>query len=145
MAKQTQSQSPIFQGTVAELAGKMAIGGEPLNQQDVQFLTRILRETGHAKAIDTAPATGKRGGKRATVWQIMPNIKLSLSEAANEAPAKSTKGHSNATVDTSSPEFKKAVQAAADAAVQKVLNAGKNGNGNKATATRGGTRKGARK
>jgi organic radical activating enzyme len=110
-----RTQTPIFKGTVADLAGKVSVnGGEPLNQQDVQFLTRILRDTGLAKAVDTAPASGKRGGKRATVWELMPNIKISLSEAAN-APATSRKSASQsnapAAIDTSTAEFRKAVQA----------------------------------
>jgi organic radical activating enzyme len=113
MAKQAIVPSEQLKGTVADLAGRISVnGGEPLNQQDMQFLTRILRDTGFAKAIDTAPASGKRGGKRATVWQLMPNIKISLSEAAN-VPAtktKSTVNHAPA-IDTSSPEFRKAVQA----------------------------------
>lgn len=109
-----QAQTPAFKGTVADLAGQISVnGGEPLNQQDVQFLTRILRDTGMAKAVDTAPASGKRGGKRATVWELMPNIKISLSEAANApVPSRKNASQSNATtIDTSSAEFRKAVQA----------------------------------
>jgi organic radical activating enzyme len=119
MAKQAAMQSEQLKGTVADLAGHISVnGGEPLNQQDVQFLTRILRDTGFAKPIDTAPASGKRGGKRATVWQLMPNIKISLTEAANVPATKAAKGASNATVNTKSPEFKKAVQQAVQEAMQ---------------------------
>jgi organic radical activating enzyme len=128
MAKQAAAPSEQLKGTVADLAGHISInGGEPLNQQDVQFLTRILRDTSFAKAIDTAPASGKRGGKRATVWQLMPNIKISLTEAAN-VPATKAKGARNANAGTDvtkSPEFKQAVQLAVQEAMQAANTNGK--------------------
>lgn len=85
------ANAEVFKGTVSELAGKiMGPNGEPLNVQDVQFLTRIGNGT-FAKKVGTAPGTGTRGGKRAIIWEITPTARLTLGKAENEPVSKSAR------------------------------------------------------
>ena len=94
MAKAQSNDKQTFRGTVQELAGKMALNGQVLNLQDVQFLTRIGSGS-FAKKIGTAPGTGTRGGKRATIWEITPSAKLAF-DAHEAAPEVQGKQASNA-------------------------------------------------
>jgi hypothetical protein len=85
------ANAEVFKGTVSELAGKiMGPNGEPLNVQDVQFLTRIGNGT-FAKRVGTAPGTGTRGGKRAIIWEITPTARLTLGKAEDETASKSAR------------------------------------------------------
>lgn len=122
MKQNEQIASPgkaVFEGTVAELAGRIEIGGEVLSQQEVQFLTRIGRVAGFATEVGFAEGTGTRGGKRAKIWSIKPGFRVSLTPAAQKAPAK--RGANKAAsapavdmsgIDTNSHEFHQAVAAA---------------------------------
>lgn len=100
-----------FKGTVAELAGKITFNGEVLNQQEVQFLTRIGRNA-FAKPVGTARGAGTKGGKRATIWEINPNAKLTL------APVEEGAGAANDEVPASTAA---SLPNDVQAAVQKVL------------------------
>lgn len=124
--------APIFRGTVAELAGKISLNGEVLNLQDVQFLTRIGRDS-FAKPVGTAPGTGTRGGKRATVWEINPNCRLAFEAAPVNDEKQETKGKGASTASQKAPAVDpKVLEAAVSEAVQKVLSgAGSNDNGGK--------------
>lgn len=108
------ANAQTFKGTVAELAGKMALNGEILNLQDVQFLTRIGRDS-FAKRVGTAPGSGTRGGKRATIWEINPSARLAF-QTADMTPTK-TESKANAAPKPNSKAFQNAVQEA----VQKIM------------------------
>ena len=110
--KTSTASAPVFRGTVAELAGKMELNGQTLSLQDVQFLTRIGRDS-FAKAVDTAPSSGERGGKRATIWEISPSAKLQL-RTSKEPATKPEKSNASAPSD---------IQSQVADAVQKALKA----------------------
>lgn len=73
-----KAQKEKFVGTVAELADKISVnGGLPLSAQELQFLMRVGNGS-FAKRKGFAEGTGTRGGKRAVIWEINPNARISL-------------------------------------------------------------------
>ncbi len=76
-----------LRGTCGELAGRVALFGQPLSQADLGFLTR-LGEGKFATRVDTIRMNTGRGGKPATVWEFKPNIKLMLEEIEPAPKAK---------------------------------------------------------
>ena len=127
MKNTNTNTTPAFEGTVAQLAGKIEVNGEVLNLQEVQFLTRIGRAAGFAEQIGTAEGTGTRGGKRAVVWRIKPGFRMSLAAAQEVQAGRSknvsaTKGASDANAIPQAGT--KAFEDAVNAAVAKLAQSG---------------------
>lgn len=80
----------VLRGTCGELAGRVALFGQPLTQADLGFLTR-MGEGKFATRVDTIRQNTGRGGKPATVWEFKPNIKLMLEEIEPAPKAKRAK------------------------------------------------------
>lgn len=60
-----------IRGTSAQLAGRLMLNGQRLDQPSISFLTRLFDGNG-VKRIDTVRTTTGRGGKPAVVWEFDP-------------------------------------------------------------------------
>lgn len=64
--------SQAIRGTSAQLAGRLVLNGQRLDQPSISFLTRLFDGNG-VKRIDTVRTTTGRGGKPAIVWEFDPS------------------------------------------------------------------------